>query len=58
MEGSHNGNNNQLITVHENGICKSCKQHMEVYYCIPLEDGLRTETCSGSNDKGGGGLLR
>jgi hypothetical protein len=27
----------------------SCKQHMTIYYCIPREDGLRTETCSGSN---------
>jgi hypothetical protein len=37
--------------------CKSSKQHMIVYYCIPLEDGPRTETCSGSNDIGRGALL-
>jgi hypothetical protein len=31
---------------------------MTVYYCIPSEDGLRDETCSGCNDRGGeGGLL-
>jgi hypothetical protein len=32
---------------------------MTVYYFIPLEDGLRTETCGGSNGRGGGrgGLL-
>jgi hypothetical protein len=29
----------------------------EVLYCIPLEDDLRAQTCSGSNDGGGGGLL-
>jgi hypothetical protein len=38
---------------------KSSKQHVTLYYCIPLEHGLRTETCSGSNDRTGeGGLLR
>jgi hypothetical protein len=26
---------------------------MAVYYCIPPEDGLSTETCSGSNDEEG-----
>jgi hypothetical protein len=40
--------------------CKSSKQHVTVYCCIPLEDGLKIETCSDGNDRGGGwrGLLR
>jgi hypothetical protein len=25
---------------------------MTIYYCMPPEDGLRTEICSGSNDRG------
>jgi hypothetical protein len=33
--------------------CKSNKELITVYYCMPPEDGLRTETCSGSKDRGG-----
>jgi hypothetical protein len=39
----HHGNKTSLI--------ESCKQHMALHYCTPPEDGLRTETCSGSNDE-------
>jgi hypothetical protein len=31
---------------------KLCKQHMAEYYCIPPEDGLRTEAFSATSDTG------
>jgi hypothetical protein len=39
LDTNRHGNNKQLIAIHANSMCKSCKP----------ENGLRTETCSGSN---------
>jgi hypothetical protein len=50
QNANHRSNYNWLLQVKQTAY--------EVYYCAPLEDGLRIETCSGSNDrKGEGGLL-
>jgi hypothetical protein len=33
--------------------CKSSKELKTVYYCMQLDDGHMTETCCGSNNRGG-----
>jgi hypothetical protein len=43
----------QITTVTTIRDCKSRKQHVTVYYCMPPKDGIKTQTCSGSNDRVG-----